>query len=415
MIKTIEKKFLFAPTIAKSKIVVDTANDIETLQKDREISNTRIFSKGFGYKSSQILCKSSSLFLLFLIQKKDKSFSIPVPDSFVLNCDFEGAFMVKHREKLSFTQCNEGLTGVRHKILETLKENYLKPPVPSGIIKYMNGRKKLLNNPEEIFENLSDLSQNLIVQQYITPKGFRITKHRVILSDRQVKIYIIANNFRYDFQSNSKLPIKNSKIEEESSVRNSVINYKKCMKFVNNLSLKKLPCLDTMSAEKQEIFEVFKIDPTLPKKKVKKVEELELGEVEKFVLKIDLQKSQFYEGSAGGFVEIVKMCEYLKEKIDIFVLGDEVLTELAVDFLQDSNGKWVLLNIVHGLTKKYVKVHIDVRKSNTKLMNKSTFSEFSDKCNENSEIIHKLLRPDRLPDSKFFESFSFHKKFYGFD
>ena len=143
-----------------------------------------------------------------------------------------------------------------------------------------------------------------------------------------------------------------------------------------------------------------------------KVENLELSKSDRYLTHIDLSKCQFYEGKNSGYNEIIRLTEYLREKINNFALKSEIIDEFAVDFLQDNSGQWIFLKIVYGATKKISKV----RFSSEYMKNKSFSTKFNDNFNYKADltIIKNLLNPKSTPESFLQKSFSYYKKLYEF-
>ena len=308
---------------------------IENPNKHKEIINQSIYAKAFEKRFSNIPCKSSSFYLLYLISKRDQSFNISLPNTIVLNCDFETPVIISNKLTLEFQPFFEDSSGVKQKFYEILTKTQSKSLIPVGIIKYSNGHKRILHKAEEIFDNLSDISQNILLQQFISPRGLRVTKFRVVLKNNQAKVYLITNNLRYDSKNDSTEPIKHEM--NDKIVKTSVMNHAKIMKYINNLSMSHLPDLEKMPKEKKNIYEIFKFDPTISKNNKLQQKNIENKDTDKYLTQTDIQKSQFYEGKATGYMEIVKISQYLQNKINAYYLKDEILDEFSVDFLQDYN------------------------------------------------------------------------------
>ena len=152
------------------------------------INNMNILKKGFEKQPSSILCGDSSFYLLYKIFKKDKTFTFPVPTTLILNSWFRSPVLIKNSNKLEFEFIDGGTTQIKEKFYEILEKNKMKMQMPVGLIKYPNGRKRLLFNPEEVYENFPDLSQNMTLQSFISPKGLRATKFRVLWGKNSSKM-----------------------------------------------------------------------------------------------------------------------------------------------------------------------------------------------------------------------------------
>ena len=374
------------------------------------INNMNILKKGFEKQPSSILCGDSSFYLLYKIFKKDKTFTFPVPTTLILNSWFRSPVLIKNSNKLEFEYIDGGTTQIKEKFYEILEKNKMKMQMPVGLIKYPNGRKRLLFNPEEVYENFPDLSQNMTLQSFISPKGLRATKFRVLWGKNSSKIFIVTNNLRLDFKED--LTKNNKKQNDKPDIKTSVINHAKIIKYIKNFNLDHLPDLNQMPQEKKNIYEIFREDPTKPKIIVPKVENLELSKSDRYLTHIDLSKCQFYEGKNSGYNEIIRLTEYLREKINNFALKSEIIDEFAVDFLQDNSGQWIFLKIVYGATKKISKV----RFSSEYMKNKCFSTKFNDNFNYKADltIIKNLLNPKSTPESFLQKSFSYYKKLYEF-
>ena len=181
-----------------------------------------ILKKGFEKQPSSILCGDSSFYLLYKIFKKDKTFTFPVPTTLILNSWFRSPVLIKNSNKLEFEYIDGGTTQIKEKFYEILEKNKMKMQMPVGLIKYPNGRKRLLFNPEEVYENFPDLSQNMTLQSFISPKGLRATKFRVLWGKNSSKIFIVTNNLRLDFKED--LTKNNKKQNDKPDIKTSVIN-----------------------------------------------------------------------------------------------------------------------------------------------------------------------------------------------
>jgi hypothetical protein len=340
-----------------------------------------------------------------------------VPDSCIFSSNFESPVFVTSKPKLFFENFSEGTLEIKSKISELLMDSYSfynRKSLPAGIIKYSNTRKRLLKVPEGIYENFPDLSNELVIQSFIPPKGLRATKYRVIISKSQTKVYIINNNIRFDEKND--LNVTAAQPLDQSDIINSALYYSKISSYINKITSENFPDISKMPQEKKEIFEIFKNDPTLPKKKTSAAYEFKAKDNEKYLTVTDLGKSQFYEGKLSGYTEIIEMTEYLREKINSFILTDKEITELALDYLQDTHGKWILLKLVYGLTSKIQKLKI-VQSLKQKQFKDLNNNQFDDTYNydRKSSVIKNLLNPLNIPQKIMEKSFEYHKKYYGFD
>lgn len=391
-----------------------------SLEEEEEIPSKNasdIYSKGFIKPRSDIQSDNYSFFMLYQIYKKDRHFSLPLPDMLILNSGFDSPVRIKGGNGMSFQIMEDsGPIVVKQEAYNMLNSGENLANIPCGILKFSNGRKRLIMKAEEIFDLIPDLSQDMAIQKFVKPKGLRVSKFRVILNNSQPKVYIISNNLRLDAKNDMEAPVE--VLEDDTDIKTSVINHARIVKYIKNFYKSEIPDIEKMPAEKKQCYELFKVDPTVPKKNVVVQKKLGAPDSELFMTHSDLKKSQFYLGKNSGYSEIIGYTENIQQKINAYLLKNEIITQLAVDYFQDNKKSWIFSKIAYGKTKKYDKPVIPHVKYLRNYKSAASKSEFNDNYNykdEYSSIIRNLLHPSNVSEESIHKSFAFHKKLYGFD
>ena len=172
------------------------------------------FEKVSKVKTSNIPSGLDTFMILQLIKKKDPMFSVPVPDTIVMNCGFNTPTLINYDKKIHYKHFAD-ITDLRQHIFSSFNENF-KSGLPLVIIKFRTG-KKIYFSIKDLFETFPDISKDFVIQKYIPPKGLKAIKYRVIINNLK-KVYIYSNKVRIDAKHEQFQ--KKPKIQKNSSFSN---------------------------------------------------------------------------------------------------------------------------------------------------------------------------------------------------
>ncbi|CAG9324950.1 unnamed protein product [Blepharisma stoltei] len=339
-------------------------------------SQEKLFDKAGHFEHSDIPCGIYTFTVLDKILSKMPTFSVPVPETIISNCNFDFPMLIKNNGTLlEIKPFKHGLKGLKNLALEMMSPNdddNNKFSCPKVIIKFPGKIKRLINKLKELPESWPETNQDAVIQRFIRPKGLRATKYRVVLKENSSpKVYIFTNRDRFDSRNdpipyhkkaNSTSFYNESQILHE--IKRTVIDHKQILKllhsneinpFLRSKSTVKMLDLTHTPPEKMKVFELFNNDyGTAQKKKATKFKSITM--TARFTTANELEKCDVYEGKPQSYMKIIEIATHLQDKINKLVLKDYVLTELVLDFLQDHKGNWYFLRIEYGKTKEIFKM-----------------------------------------------------------
>lgn len=270
----------------------------------------------------------------------------------VFNCGFNNPTLITYNGKLKF-ECIESMSEVRKYISDMFKNNPSQKKIntPALVVKY-RGRKRTEYCAQDFFDKFPDFSMDFVLQKYVPPKGLKAIKYRVVLKNFS-KVYIYSNKIRIDAKTETfSKKIKQSQDFSVKNLEKTLTYHKQILKSIkNNQTIQQFSELTSINYEKLMIYNLFRKD----KKIVDKKHSISLKGIRpstRFFTHEDIEKTSLFEGKNQSFSGIISATEYLRDKIDSCILENQKIIELAVDFLQDCNGNWILLKIKYGKTTK---------------------------------------------------------------
>lgn len=322
-----------------------------SVKKTYENTVFRKFEKIRSGEKSDIPCGIETYTILNLIHEKDQMFHVPLLPMIIFNCGLEGVVQVLSFPKLIFRPIHD-LSAIKKSICSMAKDFPLdiKSDVPLFILKF-KVTKRLEYNLRDFLESLPDTQTNCVIQKYIRPKGLKAIKHRVVL-DSYKKVIIFSNKIRIDAKNDDFQQRDQSKsLQKLSGLEKSVAMHKEISKEIKNTKeWKSYSKIRNIPDEKVLVFNYFHRGSEGNQKFSRK--KVNIKASTRFLTHADEEKTSLYEGKNQSFAEIIQITEYLKEKIDNYYLDGTRLIELAVDYLQDSNGMWHLLKIKYGKVER---------------------------------------------------------------
>ncbi|OMJ65103.1 hypothetical protein SteCoe_39294 [Stentor coeruleus] len=165
-------------------------------------------------------------------------------------------------------------------------------------------------------------------------------------------VIIFSNKIRIDAKNDDFQQRDQSKsLQKLSNLEKTVAMHKDISKEIKNTrEWKSYSKIKNVPDEKVMVFNYFHRGSEGNQKISRK--KINIKASTRFLTHADAEKTSLYEGKNQSFAEIIQITEYLKEKIDNYYLDGARLIELAVDYLQDSNGMWYLLKIKYGKVEK---------------------------------------------------------------
>ena len=327
------------------------------------------FNKVLENCRSDIPSGLDTFHLLQLIKSKDTSFTLPLPETMILNCGFENSTLIKSGYRLAFLPKDS-----REEVLRSMAEFARQYPfrnqsIPMFIIKYRK-LKRLEFNVKDLIDQFPDLDSECIIQEFIPPRGLKAIKYRVIVNDFR-KVIIYSNKHRIDGKDDDygRREVR-GRAMSAYNIEKTLVNHKDVLKYINsNSSCGKLAGNSIGTKAKTLVYNLFRNQLKTDNNNKHKVTS-EFNALTRLLTHEDIEKTSLFDGKNQSFASIISMTEYLRQKIDYYFLDDAKLTELAVDYIQDPSGIWYLLKIKYGKTQKKAKLVIPMSTSLKKLKKK---------------------------------------------
>lgn len=306
----------------------------------------RKFNKALEGCKSDIPCGFDTFITLFKIKNKDSLFNLPLPETIMLNFGFEMLTLISSRNKLTFSSI-ENLPNTVNKLIESSIRT--KSGLPIAIFKYPGRLRRFMYDKNELLSQFPDSDISCIVQQFIHPKGLKAIKYRVILNEF-AKVLIYSNKSRIDGEEECHKKRKHiPRPMSSSALQSTLVNHHELSKVVqSDINWRRYSNKTEVSVEKASIFNMFCKPPSSSEKHLKPLKNIKAST--RLLTHEEIEITALYEGKNQSFSTIISMTEYLRAKIDYYILENTRLTELAVDYIQDAAGRWFLLKIKYGKT-----------------------------------------------------------------
>ncbi|OMJ78404.1 hypothetical protein SteCoe_21777 [Stentor coeruleus] len=347
LVSTLNKSILEGAKLLLNK----TIESIELNQSPQKkiFSNTifRKFEKNRRGARSDIPCGIETFSLLNTIHEKDNVFHIPLLPMIIFNCGLENQAQVISFPKLKFKEIQD-ISIIKKAICSIVKDQALdnKSGIPLFILKYRS-TKRFEYSLRDLLENFPDTGTDCIIQKFIRPKGLKAIKYRVVL-DKFQKVIIFSNKNRIDAKNDNFNQRERAKsVDKFVNLEKTVVMHKQISREIKSKNeWKSLSKINSMPNGNFAAYNFFHrksyCEPLNDRKN------LNINASTRFLTHADEEKTHLFEGKNQSFSEIIKITEYLKDKIDNYYLDDKRIVELAADFLQDCNGVWYLLKIKYG-------------------------------------------------------------------
>lgn len=265
----------------------------------------------------------------------------------IFNCGLENQIQVLSFPKLKFKEVQD-ISTIKKALCSIAKEPILnaKNSIPLFILKYRS-TKRFEYSLQDLLENFPDTGTDCIIQKYIRPKGLKAIKYRVVL-DKFQKVIIFSNKNRIDAKNDDFNQRERAKsVEKSQNLEKTVVMHKQISREIKITNeWKTLSKVNSVPNGNFAVCNFFHrkshCDPLNDRKS------LNINASTRFLTHADEEKTHLFEGKNQSFSEIIKITNYLKDKIDNYYLDDKRIVEFAADFLQDCNGVWYLLKIKYG-------------------------------------------------------------------
>lgn len=302
-----------------------------------------------------------SFYLLSLLRAHDPLRGIKVPATFLLNCGFKKNPQHIYTEasgRLVFSPV-EGARNLKELALASLQEqaNQAGVQMPVAVLKFNKGKKLvkwILMNLKDLSNQWPEFDTDSVIQQYIVPKGLQASKTRVFLKNNAVSVFKWTSNIRMDSKSDfrpQKQRLQTKSLSSTQTLEFTVLNHRRILKAIEAQSFESVTTtLDKSQllmndSEARHIFELFKHSPT-EQKRTEAQSQVDSSLTSRYTTHNDPKRSEVHKCNPGSYELIVEQTRALKGVVEKGWLRYRTrIEEMAVDFVQDTQGEWYFLGI----------------------------------------------------------------------